>query len=116
MVGNLKALERNRDGLTTSISDRVYESGGIPSICGADPLRGVRRPKVIGSHRVRTPRSPSAFFHESGFHPHHHGSDPLSGGPVNVYLVSREPVTLIDSGPLTDEAWDALTAAWRSPV
>ena len=30
MVGNLKALERNRDGLTTSISDRVYESGGYP--------------------------------------------------------------------------------------
>jgi acyl-CoA dehydrogenase family protein 9 len=30
MVGNLKALERNRDGLTTAISDRVYEAGGYP--------------------------------------------------------------------------------------
>jgi acyl-CoA dehydrogenase family protein 9 len=30
MVGNLKALDRNRDGLTTSISDRVYEAGGYP--------------------------------------------------------------------------------------
>jgi acyl-CoA dehydrogenase family protein 9 len=30
MVGNLKALDRNRDTLTTSISDRVYESGGYP--------------------------------------------------------------------------------------
>ncbi len=30
MVGNLKALERNRDRLTTSISERVYEAGGYP--------------------------------------------------------------------------------------
>ena len=30
MVGNLKALDRNRDSLTTSISERVYESGGYP--------------------------------------------------------------------------------------
>jgi len=30
MVGNLKALDRNRDSLTTAISDRVYESGGYP--------------------------------------------------------------------------------------
>jgi glyoxylase-like metal-dependent hydrolase (beta-lactamase superfamily II) len=29
---------------------------------------------------------------------------------VNVHVVTREPVTLIDSGPLSDEAWDALTA------
>jgi len=29
---------------------------------------------------------------------------------VNVHLVAREPVTLIDSGPLTDEAWAALEA------
>jgi glyoxylase-like metal-dependent hydrolase (beta-lactamase superfamily II) len=29
---------------------------------------------------------------------------------VNVYVVTREPVTLIDTGPLTEEAWDALTA------
>jgi glyoxylase-like metal-dependent hydrolase (beta-lactamase superfamily II) len=35
---------------------------------------------------------------------------PFPVGPVNVYLIRREPVTLIDSGPLTDEAWDALTA------
>jgi len=30
MVGNLKALERNRDADTTAISDRVYEAGGYP--------------------------------------------------------------------------------------
>jgi acyl-CoA dehydrogenase family protein 9 len=30
MVGNLKALDRNRDALTTSISDRAYEAGGYP--------------------------------------------------------------------------------------
>ncbi len=35
---------------------------------------------------------------------------PFPVGPVNVYLVTREPVTLIDTGPLTDEAWEALTA------
>ncbi len=30
MVSNLKSLERNRDGLTNSISNRVYEGGGYP--------------------------------------------------------------------------------------
>ncbi len=35
---------------------------------------------------------------------------PYPVGPVNVYLVKRDPVTLIDTGPLTDEAWEALTA------
>ncbi len=30
MVGNLKALERNRDTETTAISDRVYVAGGYP--------------------------------------------------------------------------------------
>ncbi len=29
---------------------------------------------------------------------------------MNVYVVAKEPVTLIDSGPLTDDAWDGLTA------
>ena len=29
-------------------------------------------------------------------------------GPVNVHLIARDPVTLVDTGPLTDEAWDAL--------
>ncbi len=29
---------------------------------------------------------------------------------MNVYLVTRDPVTLIDTGPLTEEAWEALTA------
>lgn len=35
---------------------------------------------------------------------------PYPVGPANVYLIRREPVTLIDTGPLTDEAWDGLTA------
>ena len=30
MVGNLKALDKNRDADCTSISDRVYEAGGYP--------------------------------------------------------------------------------------
>ncbi len=33
---------------------------------------------------------------------------PFYVGPVNVYLVAEEPVTLIDVGPNTDEAWEAL--------
>lgn len=35
---------------------------------------------------------------------------PFPVGPVNVHLILREPITLIDSGPLTDEAWEALSA------
>jgi glyoxylase-like metal-dependent hydrolase (beta-lactamase superfamily II) len=35
---------------------------------------------------------------------------PFPVGPVNVYLVTLAPVTLVDSGPLTDEAWEALSA------
>jgi glyoxylase-like metal-dependent hydrolase (beta-lactamase superfamily II) len=35
---------------------------------------------------------------------------PFPVGPVNVHLVTKEPVTLIDTGPLTDEAWEALEA------
>lgn len=35
---------------------------------------------------------------------------PFPVGPVNVYLVAKEPVTLVDSGPLTREAWEALEA------
>jgi glyoxylase-like metal-dependent hydrolase (beta-lactamase superfamily II) len=35
-------------------------------------------------------------------------------GPVNVHVILRDPITLIDSGPLTEEAWDALQAGLRS--
>ena len=35
---------------------------------------------------------------------------PFPVGPVNVHLVLREPITLVDSGPLTDLAWEALTS------
>lgn len=33
---------------------------------------------------------------------------PFPVGPVNVHLVLREPITLIDTGPLTEDAWDVL--------
>jgi glyoxylase-like metal-dependent hydrolase (beta-lactamase superfamily II) len=33
---------------------------------------------------------------------------PFPVGPVNVHLIPLEPVTLVDTGPLTEEAWDAL--------
>lgn len=33
---------------------------------------------------------------------------PFPVGPVNVYLIKRDPVTLVDAGPATPEAWSAL--------
>jgi glyoxylase-like metal-dependent hydrolase (beta-lactamase superfamily II) len=33
---------------------------------------------------------------------------------VNVHAILRDPITLIDSGPLTEEAWDALEAGLKS--
>ena len=35
---------------------------------------------------------------------------PFPVGPVNVHVILRDPITLIDAGPLTREAWDALSA------
>ncbi len=31
-------------------------------------------------------------------------------GPVNVHVILRDPITLVDAGPLTEEAWEALVA------
>src|SRR5919206_954561 len=38
---------------------------------------------------------------------------PFYVGPVNVYLVAEEPVTLIDTGPKTKEALEALKEGLR---
>src|SRR6266853_1326314 len=38
---------------------------------------------------------------------------PFYIGPVNVYLIPEDPVTLIDTGPKTKEAVDTLRAALR---
>jgi glyoxylase-like metal-dependent hydrolase (beta-lactamase superfamily II) len=35
---------------------------------------------------------------------------PFPVGPVNAYLLGPSPVTLVDCGPRTDEAWEALRA------
>ncbi len=35
---------------------------------------------------------------------------PFPVGPVNVHLILRDPITIVDSGPLTDAAWDVLQA------
>ncbi|MEJ8543992.1 MBL fold metallo-hydrolase [Brevibacillus borstelensis] len=32
---------------------------------------------------------------------------PFSVGPVNLYVIKGERLTLVDAGPLTDEAWEA---------
>src|SRR5215467_6693113 len=39
---------------------------------------------------------------------------PFYIGPVNVYLVAEEPLTLIDTGPKTRDAIEALRAELRS--
>jgi len=39
---------------------------------------------------------------------------PFYIGPVNVYLIAEDPVTLIDTGPKTKEAVDTLRAALRA--
>jgi glyoxylase-like metal-dependent hydrolase (beta-lactamase superfamily II) len=39
---------------------------------------------------------------------------PFPVGPVNVYLVSADPVTLIDTGPLTEKAWNAVVAGLKA--
>src|SRR5205085_4268821 len=38
---------------------------------------------------------------------------PIYIGAVNVYLIKEDPVTLIDTGPKTTEAIDALRAGLR---
>ena len=38
---------------------------------------------------------------------------PFYVGPVNVYLIKEDPITIIDTGPKTPEAVDALRAALR---
>lgn len=35
---------------------------------------------------------------------------PFPVGPVNVYLIPGDPLTLVDAGPLTPEGWDGLSA------
>ncbi|MFN2454689.1 MAG: MBL fold metallo-hydrolase [Pyrinomonadaceae bacterium] len=39
---------------------------------------------------------------------------PFYIGPVNVYLIAEDPVTLIDTGPKTKEAYEALRDALRA--
>ncbi len=38
---------------------------------------------------------------------------PFPVGPVHTYLVEGEPLTLIDTGPYTPDAWEALVAGLR---
>ena len=38
---------------------------------------------------------------------------PFPVGPVNVHVILRDPITLVDSGPRTREAWDALGAGLK---
>src|SRR5258707_11604820 len=38
---------------------------------------------------------------------------PFYIGPVNVYLIAEDPITIIDTGPKTKEAVEALRAGLR---
>lgn len=38
---------------------------------------------------------------------------PFPVGPINVYLIVADPLTLVDTGPKTDEAWAALREQLR---
>jgi glyoxylase-like metal-dependent hydrolase (beta-lactamase superfamily II) len=67
---------------------------------------------VIGARRPASDKAgtggapgPSSTFIETLSLP-----TPFPVGPVNVHLILRDPVTLIDAGPLTDAAWDVLVA------
>lgn len=57
-----------------------------------------------GEHPRPGAPAPSSSFIETLSLP-----TPFPVGPVNVHVVLRDPVTLIDSGPLTDAAWEALS-------
>ena len=39
---------------------------------------------------------------------------PFYIGPVNVYLIAEDPITIIDTGPKTKEAIEALRAGLRT--
>lgn len=39
---------------------------------------------------------------------------PFSVGPVNLYVIKGERLTLVDTGPLTDEAWETFVAGLKS--
>ena len=41
---------------------------------------------------------------------------PFYIGPVNVYLIAEDPITLIDTGPKTKEAIEALREGLRQSV
>lgn len=65
---------------------------------------GARRGAPVERSRPGAP-GPSSSFIETLSLP-----TPFPVGPVNVHLVLRDPITLIDSGPLTDVAWERLQA------
>jgi glyoxylase-like metal-dependent hydrolase (beta-lactamase superfamily II) len=67
---------------------------------------GARRGASVEERRFGAAgRPPSSPFIETLSLP-----TPFPVGPVNVHVVLRDPVTLIDAGPLTDLAWEALGA------
>ncbi len=65
---------------------------------------GARRGAPVERPRPGAPALSSSFIDTLSL------PTPFPVGPVNVHVILRDPVTLVDSGPLTDDAWEALTA------
>ena len=63
-----------------------------------------RRAGVGARLRPGAPASSSSFIETLPL------PTPFPVGPVNVHVVLRDPITLVDCGPLTQDAWDALVA------
>jgi glyoxylase-like metal-dependent hydrolase (beta-lactamase superfamily II) len=63
---------------------------------------GARRPVGDENGPAGALRPPSSFIETLTL------PTPFPVGPVNVHLILRDPITLIDSGPLTDVAWQTL--------
>lgn len=67
-----------------------------------------RRAARAHDSRPGAPRPSSSFIETLSL------PTPFPVGPVNVHLILRDPITLVDSGPLTEAAWDALRAGLAS--
>ncbi|MGG1663448.1 MBL fold metallo-hydrolase [Brevibacillus sp. NRS-1366] len=62
--------------------------------------------KAHERHEIATEMAPGVFRLEI--------PTPFNVGPVNVYLLQGEKRTLVDVGPLTEDAWKALTTGLHS--
>lgn len=65
---------------------------------------GARRDAADVDESRPAPRPSSSFIETLSL------PTPFPVGPVNVHVILKDPITLIDAGPLTLDAWEALSA------